>query len=134
MSLALERHLETTLERLVAENPGSSAADSLLRGFLALRENINPQVVDNEYCDGTARYFEAEHHAVKAIQEKMGLTYSAIMAHQVSLDMARDGNWDGAWRMTCSVYSSWVTRPRWERLLRDTLLCELRTRHHPIPM
>lgn len=136
--LALKKRLTNTLQKMIWENPGVTGADSLLKGAAALRVKILDEADVAQFSEASLSYHEAEQHAVKAMQKRMHLTDADLMAHQMSLDLARDGAWGAAWAMTAAVYSGRMSRPKWEEQVRRILLRELQTSEHmmatPIPI
>lgn len=126
----LEQRLTHSLEALVAERRGHSPMEALLKG----RDALRAQGVPEAYKANIDRYFEVEHHAFEAVQKRMGITHADIMAHQMSLDMARDGDWAGAWGIMSRIYDGRMTRQRWEGFTRELLMSELRHDHQPIPV
>ena len=104
-------------------------AEALTQARRQLHAEVVPLVLQQRPgAEGRISFHNQERQALSNVQRDLGLSNADLMAHHLSLDLARNGQWHSAWEAVESHYHDW-TRQKWEGMVKAVLVRDAEERH-----
>lgn len=116
--------LESHVARAAAARP--------VKHLIAGREKIRRKAMKTACPYQDTTFHEVERQTFDTARRRLGVSHAEIMAYQLSIELAHNGEWNEAWECVRTFYS--MPRSRWEALIRGVLLRKIKHEDCLIPI